>query len=80
MADFSIQLTVPDEKVTELVDALNWSWNDGEVPDVPLTGAEIKTELKSRIEMDLQRRFKTYKNHLRYIAATNLDSDQLGIT
>lgn len=57
MADFSIPITVPDAKVAELVDALNWAWAD----DTPMTGPELRAELKRRVEDQLREIYKNYK-------------------
>ena len=64
MADFSVSITVPDEKTSELVDALRWAWgakDDGE----PKTPAELKAEFKTRSEAALKDVFKRHKEHLR---------------
>lgn len=78
MADFTIPLTVPDDKVNDLIDALNWSFNDGEDPVIPLTAAQLRDKLKARVQGDLERRFKEHRHYLRYIQI--VDSDELGVT
>ena len=68
MADFSIPLTVPDAKVSELIDALNWQWGEtdnGDGTTTPKTCAEIKVELKARTEQVLKDVFLRYKEHIR---------------
>lgn len=67
MADFSVPLTVPDNKVTELLDAINWSVNrtdENGDPD-PMTGTEARAWLKSSVEQSLRDIFKRHKEHLR---------------
>jgi hypothetical protein len=63
MAVFDIPITVPDDKVSELVDALNWAWVDEENGE--MNGAELRAELKRRVEQDLQRIYKRHQQYLR---------------
>lgn len=60
MADFSIPITVPDDKVADLIDALNGAWNAPGAPD--MTPAQLRAELKRRIEDQLRR---IYTVHMR---------------
>lgn len=67
MADFSVPLTVPDAKVAELLDAINWHIDrrDEQGNPDPLTGAEAKAWLKQTIEDSLRGIFTRHKEYLR---------------
>jgi len=78
MADFSITLTVPDDKISEFVDALNWAWGENDNGDgttTPKTGAELRAEFKQRSENALKDVFRRYKEHLRQQQAVDDDID-----
>lgn len=62
MADFSISLTVDDAHVSRLVDALNWKWNH---EADPLTGAQLRDELKDKVIKQLRSAVEQHKEHLR---------------
>lgn len=64
MANFSISLTVPDDKVTELVEALCWHWGQ-KSPGVEYTTAELRAKLKASVEDSLKGIFLRHKEHLR---------------
>jgi len=70
MADFSIPITVPDDKVADLIDALNVEWGPPGGP--AMTPAELRAELKRRIEEQLKR---VYRNHKRRQARQGYDQD-----
>ena len=68
MADFSVTLTVPDAKLAEFIDALNWAWGEkdnGDGTTTPKTGAELKAEYKTRSENALKDVYRRYKEYLR---------------
>ena len=73
MAVFDIPLVVPDNKVAELIDALNWHLGqiqDGTNPDgTPIfrdrTGAELRAWLKQSQENILKDIFRRHKEYLR---------------
>jgi len=82
MADFSITLTVPDGKVNDLIDALNWE--NGQIQDVDGSGnpimrdrtpAELRAQLKASNEAFLLDIFKRYKRHLHAKAPIDDDLD-----
>lgn len=80
MADFSVALTVPDDKVQELLDAINWTdppvdGNGDPLPDRNAT--ESKAWFKERAENALKDIFKRHKEFLRDQQAI---SDQIDIT
>lgn len=79
MADFSVSITVPDGKVTELLDAINWHVDrrdaDGN-PD-PMTAQEARDWLKSSTENALRGIFKRHKEYLRSQQAVD---DSIDIT
>lgn len=67
MADFSVSLTVPDAKVAELLDAINWHVDrrdDAGNPN-PMTGPEARAWLKASVESSLKGIFTRHKEHLR---------------
>lgn len=67
MADFSVPLTVPDAKVAELLDAINWSVNrldENGNPD-PMSGPEARAWLKASVQQSLRDIFRRHKEHLR---------------
>lgn len=72
MADFTVPLTVPDAKVSELVAALNWKWSpDGQGN---MTPAELRAETKRRIELMLRNIYREHREWLAEQAAdTNID-------
>lgn len=68
MADFSISITVPDAKVSELVAAMNWAWGyTGEVgsPTAPRTGAQLRDEFKVRSVQALKDIHQRHQQYLR---------------
>jgi len=78
MANFSVSLTVPNDKVGELVDALNWAWGEkdnGDGTTTPKTAAELKAELKARSKKSLKDVYLRYKEHLRNIQSVEGDID-----
>lgn len=80
MADFSISLTVPDNKVTELVAALRWHWgqvDDGAGGLRDRTQGELKGKLKESVEGSVKNIFTRHKKHLRDQGALN---DDLALT
>ena len=67
MADFSVSITVPDGKATELLDAINWHVgrvDENGNPD-PMTAAEARAWLKEATENSLRGIFTRHKKHLR---------------
>ena len=74
MADFSVQITVPNEKVQELVDALNWKWTiDG---SGGMTPAQLRANFKTRVEAMLKGIYREHKEWLVSQAVT----DDLDVT
>ena len=66
MADFSIALTVPDNRVTELVAAMNWAWGyDGSPGNELKTAAQLKAEYKTRSVAALKDIFTRHQQYLR---------------
>ena len=72
MADFSVALTVPDDKVTELAAALRWHWGQ-KSPGVEYTQAELRAKLKSSVEDSIRGIFLRHKEHLRNSQAVSGD-------
>lgn len=73
MADFTIPLTVPDAKVSELVAALNWKWR-GPTGGPDMTPAELRAETKRRVELMLRNIYREHREWLAEQAAdTNID-------
>ena len=58
MANFSVGITVPDDKVDDLVAALRHQWFYGE----DVTVSQIRVELKRRVEEQLR---TAYREHMR---------------
>jgi hypothetical protein len=76
MADFSVTLTVPNDKVNDLVAALRWHWGE-KSPGVEYTQNELRAKLKTSVESSLHDIFRRHKEHLR--AQTPIDAT-LGLT
>jgi len=70
LADFSIPITVPDDKVADLIDALNAEWGPPGGP--AMTPAQLRAELKRLTEANLRR---IYRNHKRRQAKQAYDQD-----
>ena len=64
MADFSISLTVPDNKVTELVAAMRWHYGE-KSEGVEYSQAELRGLLKTSVENSLKNIFTRHKVYLR---------------
>lgn len=80
MADFSIPLTVPDNKTTELVDALRWKFFHASMtPEdyAQITPAQLRARLKEQNENFLKAAFIEHKRWLASQAASN---DSIDIT
>lgn len=71
MADFSVPITVPDAKVSELVAALNWKWR-GPTGGADMTPAELRAETKRRVEAMFR---QIYREHKEYLAAQGASAD-----
>ena len=76
MADFSVPLTVPDDKVAGLVAALRWHWGQ-KSEGVEYTNAELRAKLKASVEASLR---DIYKRHLEHLRAQTPVDDTIGIT
>lgn len=75
MADFSVPITVPDNKATELLDALRWKWYAvGMTPEdyAQITPAELRARLKEKIEAELK---AAYIEHKRWLASQAAPTD-----
>jgi len=59
MADFSFSLTIPDNRVNDLVDALRWKFGDEGA-----TAAQLKGMVKTMLIDDLKEINRDYKAHL----------------
>lgn len=72
MAQFDVPITVPDAKVQELLAALNWKWTaDGQGG---MTPAEVRANLKMRVELMLKNIYREHKEWLAEQAAdTTID-------
>jgi len=70
MADFTIPLTVPDNKVAELVAALRWHWPAPEGTE--FTNAQLRAKLKASVESSIRDIFTRHKEYLR--AQTEIDN------
>jgi hypothetical protein len=57
MADFSIPITIPDEHVAEILEALEYELGDGD----PMTPAEIRAKFKKRVENQIRAIYQNYK-------------------
>jgi len=78
MADFSVTLTVPDDKVAELIDAINWNdppVDENGAPAADRTGAECRAWFKERCENALKDIYKRHKEYLRSQQAIDTDID-----
>ena len=66
MADFSLSITIPDDKVAEMIDALNWNYGqleeDGELRD--RTAAELKALVNAGTVQALKDIYKRYQAYL----------------
>ena len=72
MADFSLPVTVPDDKVSEFLDALRWHYK---MPTA--TPAQLRNKAAEDLRTDLIKMFKAYK---RYQLEINPPSDEINIT
>lgn len=59
MADFSLPVTVPDDKVSEFLDALRWHYK---MPSA--TPAQLRQKAVEDLHADLIKIFKDYKRSL----------------
>lgn len=81
MADFSITLTVPDDRVQELVDAINWHAPVGEdgngdpLPD--RTAAECRAWFKGRCETALK---DIHQRHQKFLREQQAIAGEIDIT
>ena len=73
MADFSIQLTVPDERLDEFLAALAHHFNDGQDPPQEYTPAQLRAGVKDEIKQTLIKWFREYRQFQR-------ENDDPGIT
>ena len=64
MADFSVSITVPNEKRSELVEALRWHWGPNE-DDSEKSVSELRAALKTSVESSLRDIFIRHKRYLR---------------
>lgn len=65
MAAFNLQITVPDAKVAELVDALNWHYADEQGDANPETAGQLRARVESHTIQALKDIFKRHKEYLR---------------
>lgn len=82
MAAFNLNITVPDNKVSELVDALNWHYADEQPKDgngdpIPETAGQLRARVESHTIQALKDIFKRHKEYLREQQAID---DQIAIT
>ena len=61
MADFTIDLTVPDAKITEFIEAVRWRYD----AETLVTTADVKARFKQEV-VELMK--ETYTNHREYLA------------
>jgi len=66
MADFSISITVPDDKISDLLDAIRREDGDGS-----LTAAECKAVLKAHGEQWLRKVYRKHKQAIQDAAGQN---------
>jgi len=71
MAVLNLTLNVPDNKVQELTDALNWKWNTN------LTPAQIRDQIEDNLKDHL---VKAYTSHKKYLASIAPIDDDFDIT
>lgn len=77
MAAFNLTITVPDNKVSELVDALNWHYADEQGDANPETAGQLRARVESHTIQALKDIFKRHKEYLREQQAID---DQIAIT
>jgi len=72
MTDFSLPVTIPDDKTSEFMSALRWHFRMNTA-----TPAELKALATADLRADLIKIFKAYKRH---IHETQPPSDEIEIT
>ena len=72
MADFTLPVTVPDDKVDTFMDALRWHYKMSNA-----TPAELKTLATNELRANLKDVFKQYK---KWYHANNPPSDEIDLT
>ena len=75
MADFNISITIPDDKVSPLVDAIKW--DDGGRGDTPstLTPAQARNAMKLFLIAHMK---SIYLDHKKWLAEQAAHTDDLG--
>lgn len=79
MAELTITITIPDDKVQDLLDAYNWriGGSDGSDPDGGRIGAgEIKDRIKRNVIADVR---EVYMAHKHWLSKQRLEAFDLGI-
>lgn len=77
MALFRIDITIPDDKVQDLLAAYNWlaGGSDGSAPDTPVTAQTVRDQEKQRI---INRMVHVYRQHKIWLKQQNATTDDLG--
>lgn len=77
MADFTITITIPNDKVQDLLAAYNWlaGGSDGSDPDTPVTAQTVREQEKQRI---INRMVHVYRQHKIWLKQKNATADDLG--
>lgn len=77
MADFTITIEIPNDKVQELLDAYNWlaGGSDGSDPATPVTVGDVRNQEKERI---INRMKHVHRMHKVWLRKQNAQADDLG--
>lgn len=59
MPTINLSITIPDDKVQEVVDALNYNWFPGREP--PYTPAEMRQAVEDRLNKQIRQAYLRYK-------------------
>jgi len=59
MATINLSITIPDDKVQEVVDALNYTWFPGR--ETPYAPTEMKQAVEDRLKKQIRQAYLRYK-------------------